>query len=433
MSKNYLDLLHEYESGSKTLELTDIISIPKVSATSRDVANEMMSAIESSNGGKKDYSSYEEVNMPTSADDRFLYVDEENVDTDNDYEDDNVISNFINKCNKKKKKKKKNAESDIFFSVADSEHLTRATAGIPVVNIGYSEASGKIIIEDDAAPVSASVANLIDIEDEYPFSSRDSDTLIRLLEDAYKVIIASRYPSVIMTKNVFELNFGILENINTKKFMFFSLDDYILGYLVNPDSQKRLHGIIEGYHMDFDQIYSFSTNLIAMLINEENCFPYNDDDELKIVIKNRTNVQQFVKLVESDSSTKYAGHNYVGTGVYKLLNVLDYKSFMKYIQDEFFPYGDEENSPYNLDDDTAENTDDDIGGYIANILADEETSDEDDEPSDDAPVKAPATTSEKPVVRPPVTTVISQKPTINKPKTNSDGSYVVPVIRGNNK
>ena len=185
--------------------------------------------------------------------------------------------------------------------------------------------------------------------------------------------------------------------------------------------------------MDFDQIYSFSTNLIAMLINEENCFPYNDDDELKIVIKNRTNVQQFVKLVESDSSTKYAGHNYVGTGVYKLLNVLDYKSFMKYIQDEFFPYGDEENSPYNLDEVTDEATDDDIGGYIANILNDEEPSDEDDEPSDDAPVKAPATTSEKPVVRPPVTTVISQKPTINKPKTNSDGSYVVPVIRGNNK
>ena len=26
MSKSYLDLLHEYESGSKTLELTDIIS-----------------------------------------------------------------------------------------------------------------------------------------------------------------------------------------------------------------------------------------------------------------------------------------------------------------------------------------------------------------------------------------------------------------------
>lgn len=106
---------------------------------------------------------------------------------------------------------------------------------------------------------------------------------------------------------------------------------------------------------------------------------------------------------------------------------------MKYIQDEFFPYGDEENSPYNLDEDTAEATDDDIGGYIANILNDEETSDEDDEPSDDVPVKAPATISEKSTVSPPATTVISQKPTINKPKTNSDGSYVVPVIRGNNK
>ena len=88
-------------------------------------------------------------------------------------------------------------------------------------------------------------------------------------------------------------------------------------------------------------------------------------------------------------------------------------------------------SPWNI---PADQTSlDDMNQQMQGVCEGNTEEEEDRQPSDDAPVKAPATTSEKPVVRPPVTTVISQKPTINKPKTNSDGSYVVPVIRGNNK
>lgn len=451
MGKSYLDLLHEYETGNKSLELTDLISIPKVSASSEDIANEMMSAIESSTSGKKDYSSYEEVSHDNTTEESAVYVDEEFAD--DEPEEDNVISNFINKCNKKKKKKKKSDETNemiynMFQSQVNVNSFSRTQTGIPIINIGYSEASGKIIIEDDAAPISASVSNLIDIEDQYPFSSKDANTIVNLLADVYKVIIASKYPSVIMTKNVFELNFGILENIDTSKFMFFTLDDYVLGYVVNPESQKRFHKIIEGYRMDIDQIYSFVTNLIAILIDTENCFPYNDADELGIVIKNRASIQPFIKMVENDPATKYAGHNYTGTGIYKILNVVNYRNFMKYIQDKFFPYRDNESVPYEddtSDDMTVVENSDDIGGYVENMLRedsefsdedeDSEFSDEDDAESEETistETQSVVTTSNKPEEkRKTIAETKPQKPVTNKPKKNPDGSFVVSVIRGN--
>lgn len=436
--KSYLDLLHEIESGNGNgLEITDLIDIPKSSASRKAVADEMIRSIENSYGDKKEYSSYEE-EIHGNQDDDTIY--DEYVDESDGYSDDSntVINDFINKCNHKgKKKKKKTGIKGIpyeMLSQASSERIT----DIPTVNVTYSDASGRIIVDDGAAPVSVHVMSLIDLEEEYPYSTRDSDAVVGLLANAYKFIIASKYPSVIMTRADFELNFGIIEKLDSTRFMFFTLGDYVLGYAVQPDSQKRFHKIIESYRMDIDQIYSFVSGLIAMMIDEENCFPYNDEDEFKIVLKFRSNVQQFVKTVENDPGTKFAGHNFMGNNIYDALKVIDYRKFFSYIQNEFFPYEDDETyseddlEETSVDDDVTDN--DNIDSYIAGVINNSNDSDVEEEPVE------PIVTKKKPVYQsleksePEKTdsTHDESKPkTFTAKPTGGDKSFVLPVIRGN--
>ena len=104
--KSYLDLLHEIESGNSSgLEITDLINIPKSSASRKDVADEMIRSIESSYGDRKEYSSYEE--EPYDEHDDGVVYDEYIDDSDDDSNDGDVINDFINKCNQKSGKKKK--------------------------------------------------------------------------------------------------------------------------------------------------------------------------------------------------------------------------------------------------------------------------------------------------------------------------------------
>lgn len=428
--KSYLDLLHEIESGNSSgLEITDLINIPKSSASRKDVADEMIRSIESSYGDRKEYSSYEEEPYDEH-DDGAVYDEYIDDSDDDDSNDGDVINDFINKCNQKscKKKKKKSGMKGIPYEMMSQTSSERIT-GIPTVNVVYSDASGRIIIDDGSAPVSARVMSLINLDDEYPYSTRDSDTVLGLLADAYKFIIASKYPSVIMTRDEFEMNFGIIEKVDPTRFMFFILGDYVLGYAIQPDSQKRFHGVIENYNMDVDQIYSFVSGLVALMIDAENCFPYNDDDEFKIALKFRSNVNQFVKTVENDPGTKFAGHNFMGSNVYDVLKVIDYRKFFLYIQNEFFPYEDEESDAEEEFEDVSVSDDnlDNFSSYIAGVVSSDDDSDVKEET-----VEPVYTTSEK---SEPVKSNESQEK--SEPKTftakpaSGNKSFVLPVIRGN--
>lgn len=426
--KSYLDLLHEIESGNSSgLEITDLVDIPKSSASSKAVADEMIRSIESSYGDRKEYSSYEEETHDELDDDT---VYDEYIDSDDNSDDGNVINDFINKCNQKssKKKKKKSGMKGIpyeMLSKASSERIT----DIPTVNVVYSDASGRVIIDDGSAPVSARVMSLINLDEEYPYSTRDSDAVLGLLADAYKFIIASKYPSVIMTRDEFEMNFGIIEKVDHTRFMFFILGDYVLGYAIQPDSQKRFHRIIEDYNMDIDQIYSFVSGLVALMIDAENCFPYNDEDEFKIALKFRSNVHQFVKTVENDPGTKFAGHNFMGSNVYDVLKVIDYRKFFLYIQNEFFPYEDDNSDAEEEFEEVSvsDNNSDNFSSYIAGVVNGDDDSDVEEEL-----IEPMYTTSEK---SESVKTNESQKK--SEPKTftakpvSGNKSFVLPVIRGN--
>lgn len=426
--KSYLDLLHEIESGNSSgLEITDLVNIPKSSASSKAVADEMIRSIESSYGDRKEYSSYEEETHDELDDDT---VYDEYIDSDDDSDNGNVINDFINKCNQKssKKKKKKSGMKGIpyeMLSQASSERIM----DIPTVNVVYSDASGRVIIDDGSAPVSARVMSLIDLDEEYPYSTRDSDAVLGLLADAYKFIIASKYPSVIMTHDEFEMNFGIIEKVDPTRFMFFILGDYVLGYAIQPDSQKRFHRIIEDYNMDIDQVYSFVSGLIALMIDAENCFPYNDEDEFKIALKFRSNVHLFVKTVENDPGTKFAGHNFMGSNAYDVLKVIDYRKFLLYIQNEFFPYEDDNSDAEEEFEEVSvgDNNSDNFSSYIAGVVNGDDDSDVEEEL-----IEPMYTTSEK---SESVKTNESQKK--SEPKTftekpvSGNKSFVLPVIRGN--
>ena len=229
--KSYLDLLHDIEVGDNKSLLTDFVEIPKKSATKRELADEIMQSI-STPSEKTSYNSYE-----VSSDDFSIveseYIDDED-DDDADEDSSNFIANFINDKTKKKKKKKNN---DLSYDKITSQK-SQSAKDIPQIKISYSDVSGRIIIDDEVAPVSVNVVNIMDFEDVCPFDF-DSDTIIDFLADVYKFIIASKYPSVIMTKEEFEVNLGILEKIDLNQFMFFSIDDYILGYYVDPNSSKN--------------------------------------------------------------------------------------------------------------------------------------------------------------------------------------------------
>lgn len=426
--KSYLDLLHEIESGNSSgLEITDLINIPKSSASRKDVADEMIRSIESSYGDKKEYSSYEEEPHDEQDDDAVYdeYIDDSD---DDDSNDGNVINDFINKCNQKSgKKKKKSGMKGIPYEMLSQTSSERIT-DIPTVNVVYSDASGRIIIDDGSAPVSARVMSLINLDEEYPYSTRDSDAVLGLLADAYKFIIASKYPSVIMTRDEFEMNFGIIEKVDPTRFMFFILGDYVLGYAIQPDSQKRFHKVIENYNMDIDQIYSFVSGLVALMIDAENCFPYNDEDEFKIALKFRSNVSQFVKTVENDQGTKFAGHNFMGSNAYDVLKVIDYRKFFLYIQDEFFPYEDDNSDAEEEFEEVSvsDNNSDNFSSYIAGVVSGDDDFDVEED------VEPVYTTSEKSeTVKPNASQEKSEPKTFTEKPASGNKSFVLPVIRGN--
>lgn len=427
--KSYLDLLHEIESGNSSgLEITDLINIPKSSASRKDVADEMIRSIESSYGDKKEYSSYEEEPHDEQVDDAVYdeYIDDSDDDDSNDGD---VINDFINKCNQKngKKKKKKSGMKGIPYEMLSKTSSERIT-DIPTVNVVYSDASGRIIIDDGSAPVSARVMSLINLDEEYPYSTRDSDAVLGLLADAYKFIIASKYPSAIMTRDEFEMNFGIIEKVDPTRFMFFILGDYVLGYAIQPDSQKRFHKVIENYNMDIDQIYSFVSGLVALMIDAENCFPYNDEDEFKIALKFRSNVNQFVKTVENDPGTKFAGHNFMGSNAYDVLKVIDYRKFFLYIQDEFFPYEDDNSDAEEEFEEVSvsDNNSDNFSSYIAGVVSGDDDFDVEED------VEPVYTTSEKSEpVKPNVSQEKSEPKTFTEKPASGNKSFVLPVIRGN--
>lgn len=433
--KSYLDLLHDIEVGDDKSLLTDFVEIPKKSATKRELADEIMQSI-STPSEKTSYNPYE-VESDDFSTVESEYIEDE--DDDDDVDSSNFIANFINDKTKKKKKKKNN---DLSYDKITSQK-PQSAKDIPQIKISYSDVSGRIIIDDEVAPVSVNVVNIMDFEDVCPFDF-DSDTIIDFLADVYKFIIASKYPSVIMTKEKFEINLGILEKIDLNQFMFFTIDDYILGYYVDPNSSKNFYKIFKDFQMDKDQIYSFISNLTAYLMDETNIFPYNDDDEFDIVVKHRMkNMGKFVDLVYDTPGTKYAGHNYTGENIYDVLKVLDYSGFIDYIRETVFPQlSDNEES----DDDNSSisnGNDDDIRSYISNLMdeSSEEGFDDDNDEEElivtkKEPVRIPIprtepkneTVIEKSQVETPEETVV--KSGVIKKATDS---LVVPIIRGNKK
>ena len=434
--KSYLDLLHDIEVGDNKSLLTDFVEIPKKSATKRELADEIMQSI-STPSEKTSYNSYE-----VSSDDfstvESEYIDDED-DDDADEDSSNFIANFINDKTKKKKKKKNN---DLSYDKITSQK-SQSAKDIPQIKISYSDVSGRIIIDDEVAPVSVNVVNIMDFEDVCPFDF-DSDTIIDFLADVYKFIIASKYPSVIMTKEEFEVNLGILEKIDLNQFMFFLIDDYILGYYVDPNSSKNFYKIFKDFQMDKDQIYSFISNLTAYLMDETNIFPYNDNDEFDIVVKHRMkNMGNFVDLIYDTPGTKYAGHNYTGENIYDVLKVLDYSVFIDYIRETVFPQLCDNEETDDDDSPVSNGNDDDIRSYISNLMDDSSEEGFDDEDEDEPIVtkKEPARIPIPPRTE-PKNEVVPEKPQIKTPEETAvksgvikkaTDSLVVPIIRGNKK
>lgn len=303
-------------------------------------------------------------------------------------------------------------------------HDSKSVDSVSVLNkvkFSYNPVVDKMNISDGYTTTSVSVhqTKLIDIDnDSIP---EDGDALSAIISKLFFYIISCKYPSVIMTEETFEMEFSLYSSIDTNRFVFFKYDGYVFLYIVDAEEVNNFYDIVDKFNMeeDIERLLQYIIGSAIAVDNIHNKFMYLDEEEILAVMSDRHEVKEFIKLVESDSNTKYAGHNVSGD-VLSRMGVTDLRSLVNEannIINEFTDECDDDTDEYDEDDDVEEYDEEDDDDVDVSDFPDI-----DEIESVDVSETTVTTTSNVNITK----TSVSGGETININK--KDGEMVLPVI-----
>ena len=229
---------------------------------------------------------------------------------------------------------------------------------IPRVHFHYEPIVGKMLIDDGLVQTPVSVYHTSSIELDKEIVPTDNDALGEMMSKIFYYIITCKHPSVIMSENIFEIEFSLYSKINKDRFLFFKNDGFVYVYVLDENEADNFYSVIDVFNMDDEDTLRYVVGAAYASNTMHNIFMYNDDDEVESVREARHSVKELLKLIDADPETDYAGHNAIGS-VLNRLNVVDLQTFINDVRDILDDLIVDDDD-YDEDDEDTESDDEDI-------------------------------------------------------------------------